>query len=43
MALATGPGLLPGLLEPLTGQPDPVLTVRLGSPGSVGRQQQELD
>jgi hypothetical protein len=30
-------------LNPSRGQPDPALTARLASPGSVGGQQQELD
>ena len=35
LGLAAGPGLLPGLLEPLAGQPDPALTARLASPATV--------
>lgn len=31
LGLAADPGLLPGLLEPLAGQPDPALTARLAS------------
>src|SRR5207248_9442648 len=42
LGLAAGPGLLPGLLEPSRGQPDPALTARLASPVTVAEPAMDL-